>query len=69
MRAEGLQGVGRRQGTRTTIRGKGARQAPDLVARNFAAGGPDRLWVADITYLPTWSGFLYLTVVLDAWSR
>ena len=37
--------------------------------RNFTVGGPDRLWVADITYVPTWAGFLYLAVVLDAWSR
>src|SRR5207237_6998574 len=34
-----------------------------------AAAGPDRLWVADITYIPTWAGFLYLAVVVDAWSR
>lgn len=69
MQAEGLKGVSRRRGTRTTIRGKEARQAPDLVERDFTADGPNRLWVADITYLPTWSGFLYLAVVLDAWSR
>ena len=37
--------------------------------RNFTAEGPDQLWVADITYVPTRSGFLYLSVVLDAWSR
>ena len=37
--------------------------------RDFTAAGPDRLWVADITYVPTWAGFLYLAVVLDAWSR
>ena len=42
---------------------------PDLVERDFAPAGPDRLWVADITYVPTWSGFLYLAVVVDAWSR
>jgi transposase InsO family protein len=47
----------------------GSRQAPDLVARNFAAERPDLLWVADITYVPTWAGFLYLAVVLDAFSR
>ena len=41
----------------------------DLVHRTFAAPAPDRLWVADITYLPTWQGFLYLAVVLDAFSR
>jgi len=40
-----------------------------LVQRNFNAEGPDRLWVADISYIPTWAGFLYLAVVLDAWSR
>ncbi len=69
MRAEGLKGVSRRKGTRTTIRSKESRQAPDLVDRDFTAEGPDRLWVADITYIPTWSGFLYLAVVMDAWSR
>ncbi len=45
------------------------RQAPDLVERDFTAAAPDRLWVADITYVPTWAGFLYLAVVLDAFSR
>jgi hypothetical protein len=39
------------------------------VERNFAAKAPDRLWVADITYIPTWAGFLYLAVVLDTFSR
>jgi putative transposase len=39
------------------------------VNRQFTAPGPDRLWVADITYIPTWSGFLWLAVVLDVWSR
>jgi len=69
MRAAGLQGVSRRRPVRTTRRDETARPAPDLVERDFAAGGPNRLWVADITYIPTWSGFLYLAVVLDAWSR
>jgi putative transposase len=46
-----------------------ARPAPDLVERDFSAEGPDKLWVADITYIPTWSGWLYLAVVIDAWSR
>jgi putative transposase len=69
MRAAGLAGVSRRKGPRTTIRATAARPAPDLVERNFAATAPDRLWVADITYIPTWAGFLYLAVVLDAWSR
>jgi putative transposase len=69
MRAAGLQGVSRRKRTRTTVRDRDARPAPDLVDRQFAAVGPDRLWVADITYVPTWAGFLYLAVVVDAWSR
>lgn len=69
MRAMGLVGVSRRKSTITTIRDRDARPAPDLVDRDFTAPGPDQLWVADITYIPTWAGFLYLAVVLDAWSR
>jgi putative transposase len=69
MRIEGLAGVSRRRHARTTVRDRDARPAPDLVDRNFTADQRDRLWVADITYIPTWSGFLYLAVVIDAWSR
>ena len=69
MRHVGVQGVSRRKQFRTTVRDDNARPAPDLVDRKFVAAGPDRLWVADITYVPTWAGFLYLAVVLDAWSR
>jgi putative transposase len=69
MRAAGLQGVSRRKSVRTTIRKPGARCAPDLVNRDFSADRPNRLWVADITYIHTWAGFLYLAVVLDAFSR
>jgi putative transposase len=69
MREAGLQGVSRRRGARTTRRDQNARPAPDLVERDFAVSGPNQLWVADITYVPTWTGFLYLAVVLDAWSR
>jgi len=69
MSLDGLQGATRRRKWRTTKRAKDARPAPDLVGRNFGVDGPDRLWVADITYVPTWSGFLYLAVVVDAWSR
>jgi putative transposase len=69
MRAMGLAGVSRRKRTTTTARDREARPAPDLVDRDFTAPGPDQLWVADITYIPTWAGFLYLAVVLDAWSR
>jgi putative transposase len=68
MRLAGLAGVSRRKFTVTTRR-DGSRQAPDLVERNFTADRPDQLWVADITYIPTWAGFLYLAVVLDACSR
>jgi putative transposase len=69
LREAGLQGVSRRRRFTTTVRDRSRRPAPDLVERNFTAEGPDRLWVADITYIPTGSGFLYLAVVLDAWSR
>src|ERR1700704_6196968 len=69
MRATGLCGVSRRQWVTTTVRDRGARPAPDLVERNFVAAAPNRLWVADITYIPTWAGFLYLAVVLDTFSR
>ena len=69
MRGAGLQGVSRRKTFRTTVRDETARPAPDLVERQFTAVGPDQLWVADITYVPTWAGFLYLAVVVDAWSR
>jgi putative transposase len=69
MREAGLQGAHRRRAPRTTIRNPEARPAPDLVQREFRAEGPNRLWVADITYVPTWEGFLYLAVVLDAFSR
>lgn len=70
MREAGLVGAShRRGGPITTRRDKDARPAPDLVDRNFSATAPNQLWVADITYVPTAAGFLYLAVVLDAWSR
>jgi putative transposase len=69
MRAAGLRGVSRRNWIVTTVRDRQARPAPDLVERNFTATAPNRLWVADITYIPTWAGFLYLAVVLDVFSR
>ena len=68
MTQAGVAGVCRRRFVATTVK-DGGRQAPDLVERNFTAEAPDRLWVADITYIPTWAGFLYLAVVLDAFSR
>jgi putative transposase len=70
MRGAGLAGVSRRRSAPvTTMRDLDHRPADDLVRRNFAAVGPNELWVADITFLPTMTGFLYLAVVLDAWSR
>jgi putative transposase len=68
MSQAGLAGVSRRKFVTTTVKGDG-RQAPDLVERDFSAAAPNLLWVADITYIPTWAGFLYLAVVLDAYSR
>ena len=70
MRQAGLVGASHRHGGPTTTRrDKDARPAPDLVDRDFTASGPNQLWVADITYVPTLAGFLYLAIVLDAWSR
>jgi transposase InsO family protein len=69
MREAGLRGVSRRRWVCTTRRDRSARPAPDLVQREFSAEAPDQLWVADITYIPTWEGFLYLAVVLDVFSR
>jgi putative transposase len=69
MREAGLEGVSRRKRITTTRRDRDGRPAPDLVDRVFQAEAPDRLWVADITYVPTWAGFLYLAIVLDAFSR
>lgn len=69
MRQAGLRGVCRRKWITTTVRWPDARPAPDLVERRFAAQAPDRLWVADITYIATWTGFVYLAIVLDAFNR
>jgi putative transposase len=69
MRAAGIVGVSRRRYRGTTRRDRESVAAPDLVERQFKAEGPNELWVADITYIPTWSGFLYLAVVIDVWSR
>ena len=69
MRSAGIAGVSRRRGVVTTRRDAGSRPAPDLVDRNFTATQPDQLWVADITFIPTLAGFLYLAVVLDVFSR
>jgi putative transposase len=69
MRGAHLHGVSRRKQFVTTRRDATAQPAPDLVNRHFQVAGPNQLWVADITYIATGAGFLYLAVVLDAWSR
>lgn len=70
MRLHGLRGVSRRRGWCVTTRRDPQRvPAPDLVQRHFEAAGPNQLWVADMTYIPTWAGFGYLAIVLDAFSR
>jgi putative transposase len=69
MRDLRMTGVSRRKTFRTTRRDPAARPAPDLVDRKFVADRPNQLWVADITYIPTLAGFLFLAVVLDVWSR
>ena len=70
MRAAGLVGVSRRKGPPRARRiTPEMPHAPDLVRRAFTAAAPDQLWVADITYIPTYAGFLYLAIVLDAFSR
>ena len=69
MRGAGLVGASRRRSITTTRRCPEHRPANDLVRRNFFAERPNELWVADITFVPTLVGFLFLAVVLDAWSR
>jgi putative transposase len=70
MREHAIRGISRRRGfTVTTRRDCNRPAAPDLVRRKFEAQGPNQLWVADMTYVPTWAGFIYLAVVLDVWSR
>ena len=69
MRKAGLSGCMRGTKKRTTRRDKHAIPAADLVGRNFSATSPDRLWTADITYVPSEEGFLYLAFILDVYSR
>jgi putative transposase len=70
LRKLGLEGVSRRRRRRRSAALPAeAQAAPDLVRRDFAAEGPNELWFADITYVPTWQGWLYLAAVVDAWSR
>jgi putative transposase len=69
MRAAGLHGATLRKFVITTMRPAQAPEVADLVERRFYAERPNRLWVADATHIPTWSGFLYLAIVLDVFSR
>jgi putative transposase len=69
MRSAGLEGVSPRKFTTTTTPSDADKKSPDLVHRAFRATRPNQLWVADITYVPTISGFIFLAIVLDVWSR
>jgi putative transposase len=69
MRKDGLQGVVRGGRTRTTIAGDPAAKPADLVERDFTASEPNRLWVADFTYVMTFSGVVYVAFVIDVFSQ
>jgi putative transposase len=69
MRVAGLQGCMRSKKRKTTRRDPRTAPAPDLLRREFVAARPNKLWLADITYIPTQEGFLYLAFILDAHSR
>ena len=69
MAALGIAGMVRGKSKRTTKSDPSAVRAPDLVKRHFTATEPDRLWVSDFTYVPTWSGTVYMAFIVDAFSR
>ena len=69
MRAEGLVGAVRGKVKRTTVADPAAQRPDDLVCRQFAPGAPNKLWVADFTYVSTWSGWVYVAFVIDAYAR
>jgi putative transposase len=69
MRELGLAGARRGKKQRTTVPDPAAARPADLVQRRFSPSAPDRLWVADFTYVPTWSGMVYVAFVIDAYSR
>ena len=69
MRQLGIEGVKRSSRVRTTRPAEGADRPPDLVERDFTADRPDRLWVTDLTYVPTWSGVAYVCFIIDVFSR
>jgi putative transposase len=69
MRELGLAGARRGRRVRTTVPAVAAARPADLVRRQFSPAAPDRLWVADFTYVPTWTGMVYVAFVIDAYSR
>jgi putative transposase len=69
MAREGLKGAVRGKKRRTTIPDGQSERAPDLVDRNFRASAPNRLWVSDFTYVPAWSGTVYVAFTIDVFSR
>jgi putative transposase len=69
MRHLGLRGAVRGKPVRTTIADDAADRPRDLVDRQFTAPGPNRLWVADLTYVRTWTGFVYVAFITDVFSR
>jgi len=69
MRAHGWEGASYGSRHRTTIADQSAPRAADLVERDFAPSAPNRLWVADFTYVPTWTGMVYVAFVIDAFAR
>ncbi len=69
MRALGLRGVVRGKRPRTTVGDDGADRPADVVARHFAAAAPHRLWVADLTYVKTHLGWVYVALIVDVFSR
>jgi len=69
MRRMGLAGVVRGKTVRTTVSDKDGLRAADLVKRQFAAGAPNRLWVADFTYVNAWAGTVYVAFAIDVFSR
>ena len=69
MREQGWEGARYGSKNRTTIQDESHQRYPDRVDRNFYVRAPNRLWVADFTYCPTWTGFVYVAFVIDAFSR
>ena len=69
MRQEAMNGLVRGRKTRTTVPGKDGRRAKDLLNRDFNAPTPDHTWITDFTYVPVWSGFVYVALVIDMYSR